>query len=271
MGSPLPYQIHGDGPPLLLLPGLGGKGASWRPFLDTARERFATITLELPGSARGPRLCEPASVRDLAARTAELIEHLRLPALHVAGRSMGGMIAQELALLLPERLRRLVLVSTTGRVDRHLAEVFLLWARMADLGLPPSVRHQSALLWCLGSSALADDERVTAYLRAKGVSDHPAGYAAQARACAAHDALDRLHQIRVPTLVVAGTDDRLTPLTHAEALSKAIPPARLATIPGAGHLPYLETPELFDRHVLGFLTSEPLEESHPCPNASTAS
>jgi pimeloyl-ACP methyl ester carboxylesterase len=92
-----------------------------------------------------------------------------------------------------------------------------------------------------------------------------------------HDALDRLRAIRAPTLVVAGTDDRLTPIWHAEQLSRAIPGARLLYIPDAGHLPYVESPEAFQKGVLEFLQNEsgrrcPREEEDPsCPSVSTPS
>ena len=269
---PLPYQWTGHGPPLLLLSGLGGKGKSWEPFLSTAARRFSTLVFDLPGSGAAPGLIGPVTIRDLARSALELLDHLGLERTAVVGRSLGGMVAQELALLAPERIWRLVLVSTTGRADPHLAEVFRLWARMAELRIPADVRHRSAMLWCLGSRALAESPRTAAYLRAKARTDRPKDYALQARACAEHDALDRLRALRIPTLVVAGTDDRLTPPSHAETLAGAIPGARLLYIPGAGHLPYLEAPEEFERGVLPFLeTPSRAEEDPACPSASTPS
>ena len=274
----LPHAWFGDdGPPLLLIPGLGGKGRSWEPFLSSAAERFRTLVFDPPGSGRAAPLQGPVTIRDLAGATLDLLDRLGIVRTAVVGRSMGGMIAQELALLAPERISRLVLVSTTPRVDRHLAEVFRLWARMADLGVPADVRHKSAMLWCLGSAALERCERTRAYLRAKASSDRPADYAHQARACAGHDALDRLPALRIPTLVVAGADDRLTPVCHAERLAGAIPGARLTVLPETGHLPYVEASEQFARDVLEFLANEaprtaaPYEEERPCPTASTLS
>jgi pimeloyl-ACP methyl ester carboxylesterase len=130
---------------------------------------------------------------------------------------------------------------------------------MAELGVPNEIRHQSSLLWCLGSQSMATERRVRAYLNTKGSADRPSDYALQARACARHDALERLPTLRTPTLVVGGNEDRLTPGPHAEALAKAIPGAELAFIPGAGHLPYLECPDAFARMVLDYLGSEAKE------------
>ena len=252
----LPYQWHGQGDPLVLIAGLGGKGASWQPFLQAAARRFRVLTFDLPGAGAAPPLAGPMSIRDLARSVRRLLDQVGIRSAHVLGRSMGGMVAQELALLAPERVERLVLASTTARPDAHLREIFELWACMAELDLPGELRRRSSLLWCLGSRGLATQPRLQAYLRAHRPAARTLDYALQARACARHDALERLSTLPTPTLVVSGTDDRLMPAQHAEELAKAIPAGRLAYIPEAGHLAYLEGPELFTRIVLGYLKSE---------------
>jgi 3-oxoadipate enol-lactonase len=254
--GPLPHEWHGAGEPLVLVSGLGGKGTSWRPFLKDAAARYRVLCFDLPGSGRAPAAPEDATIRTLAAEALRLFDHLRLERFRLVGRSMGGMIAQEIALAAPDRVERLVLASSCGRSDPHLAEVFRLWARMAELGVPAEIRHKSSMLWCLGAASLSNEASRRAYLVAKREGDRPADYAVQARACASHDALDRLGALRVPTLVVAGGDDRLTPPALAEALAKAIPGAVLEVVPGAGHLPYLESPEIFRDLVLDFLARE---------------
>jgi pimeloyl-ACP methyl ester carboxylesterase len=272
-GTPvLPHEWHGDGEPLVLVAGLGGKGTSWRPFLETAARHFRVLTFDLPGSGRTPPLAGPVSLCDLARALQRLLDDAGLERVRLVGRSMGGMIAQELALLAPERVERLVLVSTTGRCDPHLASVFRLWAQMAEAEVPAEIRHRSSMLWCLGADALADPARAELYLGTKRTGDRPKDYALAARACAEHDALGRLADLGrrhpIPTLVVAGADDRLTPLAHGHALAGAIPGAALEIIPRAGHLPYLEAPAEFDRAVLGFL-QQSTEEASPCRSAST--
>ena len=276
---PLPYRWHGGpGDVLVLIAGLGAKGTSWHPFLETAARSFAVLTFDNPGAGQSPRLCEPVSIADLAGQVVDLLDHLGVRRAHVVGRSMGGMIAQELALLAPERVDRLVLASTTGRPESHLTEVFRLWAQMAALRLPTAIRHRCSLLWCLGDEALASNARVRSYLRARASSDRPEEYALLAEACARHDSLDRLGSLRVPTLVVSGTDDRLMPAANAKALASAIPGSELCWIPGAGHLAYLETPARFAAEVLDFLTHERgarasahSEERISCPNSSMLS
>ncbi len=252
----LPYEWHGEGEPLVVIAGLGAKGTSWHPFLEHAEQQFRVLTFDNPGSGRSPALPGPITIRSLAREVLALLDRLAVERASIAGRSMGGMIAQELALLAPERVDRLALISTTGRSDAHLAAVFRLWARMAEQDVPAALRHQSSLLWCLGRAALEHDERVRVYLEARTRNDRPADYAHQAHACAEHDALGRLGSLAVPTLVLSGSDDRLTPAHHAEALAKAIPGAQLVHIPGAGHLAYLEAPDRFAAEVLSFLGGE---------------
>jgi len=249
----LPCEWHGSGEPLVLVPGLGAKGTSWSPFLERAARSHRVLTFDNRGSGRAPAIRGDISLRELARDLLRLLDQLGVERAAVVGRSMGGMIAQELALLAPERVERLVLVSTSGRADAHLASVFRTWAELAEQGVAPELRHKSSLLWCLGREALERDERVRAYLHARSRTDRPADYALQARACAVHDRLEELWRVTAPTLVVTGTDDRLTPACHAEELTKAIPGARLASVPGAGHLAYLEKPDPFADLVLGFL------------------
>jgi 3-oxoadipate enol-lactonase len=259
----LPYSWHGAGEPVVLIAGLGARGTSWQPFLARVAARYRVLTFDNRGSGVAPELAEPASIRDFARDALDLLDALGVARARVIGRSMGGMIAQELALLAPQRVERLVLVSTTGRVDSHLSHLFSLWADMAEQGVPATIRHRSSLLWCLGSRSVAQDARVAAYLEAKVRGERPQDYVFQARACAEHDALGRLRELRMPVLVVAGSEDRFTPRAHALELAGAISGARLKWIPGSGHLAYLEDPDRFAAAVLPFLEPDAKGVSTP--------
>jgi pimeloyl-ACP methyl ester carboxylesterase len=276
----LPHSWQGSGEPLVLIAGLGGKGTSWHPFLERASAHYRVLTFDNPGAGEALPIRGRITIREMAGQVLDLLDHLGVPRAHVVGRSMGGMIAQELALRAPERVARLVLAATSARSDAHLAGVFRLWAELAESGAPLSIRHKSSLLWCLGKRALEAEGAAERYLVARARKDRPADYALQARACAEHDALDRLSGLAVPTLVLSGADDRLTPTHHAEALVDALPDARGIVIPAAGHLAYLETPDEFAAAVLDFLAKAAVQptrnvihtrEAIPCPNSTTAS
>lgn len=251
------HQWHGHGPPLVLISGLGGKGSSWHPFLERAALRYRVLTFDSRGSGASPALEGPTSIRALARDALALLDHTGIDHAPIVGRSMGGMIAQELALLAPERVSRLALVCTAGRSDPHLAAIFQLWAEMAERGVAPELRHRAQMAWCLGREFARDPACRQRYLERKASApDRAADYALQARACGEHDALERLGALALPTLVVAGGDDRLMPASYSEELAAAIPGARLGCIPRAGHLAYLETPERFAALVLDFLAEE---------------
>ena len=249
----LPYEWHGSGPPLLLLAGLGAKGTSFHPFLDVAAERYRVLTPDLRGSGRAAALAPGTTLCELAADVLELLDTLDVGPLPVVGRSMGGMIAQELALLAPDRVESLVLASTTAHSDAHLTEIFRLLADMSRAGIPAELRHRTSLLWALGRTALEERESVRAYLAARVRNDRPRDYAIQALACAAHDTRDRLANVMRPSLVLAGSEDRFMPTRHALTLAHALPRAELRFIPGCGHLAYLEEPEIFAEVVFEFL------------------
>jgi 3-oxoadipate enol-lactonase/4-carboxymuconolactone decarboxylase len=266
--SSLPYAWHGpdSSEPLVLIAGLGAKGTSWEPFLSTAARSCRVLTFDNRGSGCAPGLPKGARVADLADEALGLLDALGIERMQLCGRSMGGMIAQELALRIPERVTKLVLVSTTGRADAHLSEIFRSWAALAETGVPAALRHRASLLWCLGRESL-ETAVARRYLETRARSDRPLDYARQALACADHDLLAKLGELRCPTLVVGGDDDRLTPMRHAEELTAAIPAALRVTIPGAGHLAYLEAPERFAACVLGFLG----REEAPCRTATRTS
>jgi 3-oxoadipate enol-lactonase len=249
----LPYSWHGSGEPLVLIAGLGAKGTSWRPFLERAASEFRVLTFDNRGCGAAPPLSGPTSIRAFAREALALLDQLGVERAPVIGRSMGGMIAQELAAMAPERVERLVLVSTTARVDPHLRHLFELWADLAERGVDAELRHRSSLLWCLGARAVAQNRHVQSYLAAKVSGERTRDYVLQARACAEHDAVERLAELRVPTLVVAGSEDRFTPREHARQLAEAIPGSQLRWIPGTGHLSYLEDPERFAAAVLPFV------------------
>ncbi len=253
--SDLAHAWHGEGTPLVLIAGLGGKGTSWHPFLESAAVEYRVLTFDNRGTGASPPLPGPIRLRELALDVVRLLDHLHVERAAVVGRSMGGMIAQELALLAPERVSRLVLACTAGRSDPPLAATFRLWSRMAAEGVSPELRHQTSMAWCLGQEFRRDESRARAYLHVKGAADRPRDYALQAEACAEHDALERIGRVCVPTLVISGTADLLTPPRYARELAGAIPKASLCLIPGAGHLAYLEKPERFAREVLDFLAA----------------
>jgi pimeloyl-ACP methyl ester carboxylesterase len=201
----------------------------------------------------------PYTIGDLAGDVAGLLERLRLPPAHVVGLSMGGMIAQELALAAPERVRSLVLLSTLARADewfrRTLAAFGLIRRQVADT----AAFFDVVLPWWVSHRFCEDSERPAWLSWLLRRNPHPQrldGFLRQLDALGRHDAHGRLHALRCPVLIVAGEDDSIAPPRYSRDLLREIPHARLAVLPGIGHAPPLEDPGLLNRHLADFLNGQ---------------
>lgn len=233
----LHYTQPGRGdaaPALLLLHGAGGSRLDWPRALQRLPGR-AVYNLDLPGHGRSPGPA-PDNIPAYAAAVRAAGDTLDQPGIVLAGHSMGGAIAQTLALDPPPWLRGLVLIGTSARLRVAPA---LLEMLAAD---PAAAR---AVLRDLSFAGPAPAMPIQ--------TADPAAALAAFRACDAFDLRDRLGEIRLPTLVIAGAADQLTPLKHGRALAEGLPDARLVILPGAGHFLALEAPQATATAVARFL------------------
>jgi len=256
-GAELYYERAGAGEPLLLIQGMSATHRAWgRPFLDALQGSFETIVFDNRGMGLSGRAELPFAIADMAADTAALLDALGIETAHVVGISMGGMIAQELALAHPERIRTLTLGATyCGGPEGTLMapeDLQMLGAAVAsgerdrvhramwEINLSPGFRGEE--------SRYADFTAMAEELPAP----QPV-ILQQMQACAAHDTSERLAQISVPTLVVHGDADRLLAYSNGRQIAALIP-ARLATLEGVGHMFWWEQPrrsaELIREHAL---------------------
>jgi 3-oxoadipate enol-lactonase len=239
----LHYEQQGDGPPLLLIAGIPAIASDWTPLASRlAVAGFRVIAYDNRGSGASTVTPGPYSTAQLAGDAAALLEHLRLERADVFGMSMGGMIAQELALAEPARVRRLVLGCTHAGLAHALAP-----SREAGRAFALQTDDWARRMRALAPYAFAekvDGALLGAFVAKKcGDVQDPAGYRAQIEAVLAHDAAARLHAISAPTLVLTGDDDRIIPAHSSRLLAERIPGAQLRVIAGTGHLFFLERPE----------------------------
>ena len=246
----------GGSPPLLLIQGLGYARWGWEPVLPGLAERFDVIQFDNRGIGESDAPAGPYSVAEMAVDAVRVLDEAGAERAHVVGTSLGGMIAQELALSHPDRVDRLVLACTTpGGPSAHPmppATVALL-AEAATLEPAVALRRfvENALSPATVASRPEVVERILAHRHE--TAQPPAAWAAQAAAGATFDAYDRLAGLVAPTLVQHGTEDVVVDPRNADVLMRLLPDATLVLFPGAGHLYFWEEPEGFVGSVTSFL------------------
>ena len=201
------YDDHGDGPPLLLVPGIPAISSDWFPFADRLEERFRVVVYDNRGSGHSDAPPGPYSVSQLAGDAIAVLDTLGIERAHVFGVSLGGMIGQELALRFPERVDRLVLGGThasTKDAVRPRREVSLAFAFETD-----DWAERMRVLAPFAFAPGVDPKLLAGFIDKKGGDVQPDhGYRGQIAAVLAHDAADRLASIEHPTLVIAGSQDQ---------------------------------------------------------------
>lgn len=250
------YEELGEGEPLLLVNGLGCDTTTWAAQTGEFARHYRVIAFDNPGSGQTTGPIRPATTEHYAGVAAGLLDRIGAHGAHVVGLSLGGAIAQQLAVRRPELVRSLSLHATWGRTDEYLASVFRSWQSYA-CAVPRLELARQLWLWVYTVWNFNDRPAAMAELE-RAVREHPfpqspEGFCAQADACIGHDVLDRLAEIQAPTYLSVGDRDHLTPAHHVYAIKERIPHARLRVWQQMGHAPYWEIPEEFNARQLEFL------------------
>lgn len=242
---------------ILFLHGLTGTADSWRPVLDALSPMIRCVAWTMPGYGRS-RALRRMTIPALADAAAELLDQLSLPRAVVVGHSIGGFVAQELALTRPDRVEHLVLVGTTAAVGQAAGTAAggfdedLLAALIEPINegrrLLAIARQLIPTLVGPGTPLTVTDAAV----KLMGTLT-PAGYRAALDALPGWDARERLAGLAVPTLCLAGELDRLAPPAAMEELAGLVPDGRIEVVPHAGHLLPLEQPDEVARRIRSFI------------------
>jgi pimeloyl-ACP methyl ester carboxylesterase len=253
-GININYQVEGQGEPLVMIMGFTANRSGWMPQTPFFKKYYRVITFDNRGVGKSDKPPGPYSTRMMADDTAGLMDFLRIEKAHIMGISMGGMIAQELAINYPHRVMKLVLAATYVRQDEtsgDSAELARFWQLTPEkklsamIGLAfnkPLYRFIFALLGRIQTKFVGASGRV--------------GAAGQGEACRQHDTLERLPLITTPTLVIVGTGDRIIKPVSSEVIAGKIPNAKLVKVEGGSHYFSFEMKKVFNREVLNFLKSD---------------
>lgn len=255
-GGSLAYTLRGEGPPLVLISGLGGLASFWNAFAEVCTPYFQVVTYDHRGVGGSSALEGPTSIDAMREDLIGLLDHLGIASAAILGHSTGGAIAQNLALAQPERITRLVLSATFACPCAYMRRLFAGRVELLDrLGIDAYRRHAVTLLnapyWLDANDAVVEAELQAAATRSKPTD--AAVVRERMLAVLGHDAQDRLRQIACPVRIVVAADDIVTPAYLSQRLADGIAQAELAVLPHGGHYAMRAEPELYRDAVLDFL------------------
>jgi pimeloyl-ACP methyl ester carboxylesterase len=243
-GIKIAYYLQGAGEPLVLIRGYGNAASMWYHQVAALSRAFQVITFDNRDTGNSDRVAEPYVISDLAEDTLSLIESLNLGPVHLAGLSMGGMIAMEASLKKPSLVKSLILAGTACNADRGLTsdpEILALFATLPELSDEENVRRSLPAFF--SALTLEDKPFLDDYL-GRSLAQRPplTTFLRHSQAMQGFDCCDRLSQLSVPTLIQHGGADRLLPVENAFWLREKISDARLVIYGGLGHLFLMEDP-----------------------------
>lgn len=254
----LRYLDVGQGTPVVLIHGLAGDYSAWLAQIEALQKDYRVIAFDNRGAGRSTQIDEPVSTADLADDTLALMDYLGVERAHVVGRSMGGAVAQHMAIKAPLRVLSLTLCASFARLDplgrrvlsnmREALEWRMSWADHARHSVQNFV-----------SAGFFNDypERVAKIEQLIGGETRlPACYSRQNEACQTHDTLADLPRIMQPTLIMAGDSDPICSLTATGMLSDGLPNARTEVFEKASHFFLMEQPEKFMGLLAGWLRQQ---------------
>jgi pimeloyl-ACP methyl ester carboxylesterase len=251
----LHYRIEGEGPPLLLIHGLGSDIRGWEFQEKELAKHFQLILVDQRGHGHstGPEMdAVPVSV--FAKDMVTLLDHLGISKAHVAGGSMGGLISQEFALSYPERVDRLILISTGYKITEETVDEVFSW-REAQVEGGDVAYFRKATDSCYPKEFIENNKELMDYLFSKENLLNPDGVMAAGIGLAMFDATDRLAGLKHPTLIVHGDLDKVFDVSLAQEAHEMIPNSRLEIFKGCGHSSGTQMKDKMNETIIDFLTS----------------
>jgi 3-oxoadipate enol-lactonase len=255
----LHWESTGAGDPVLMIMGLGLSGGAWWRTVPVLSRSLRVITFDNRGVGRSRARLHSYTTEAMADDAVSVLDVAGVEQAHVYGFSLGGMVAQQLALRHPERVRSLVLGATHPggpRAVRPSADVMAFFRRRATMTARDAAR--ASVPFNYGPRCRREHkDRIAEDIRRRLAHPFPEqAYRAQILAATLHNTYRRLKRIEAPTLIVHGREDRVVPVANAEILAERIPSARLRILDEAGHLYSTEQPEV-DEEIARFFREAP--------------
>lgn len=293
-GIDLYYEIHGSGEPLLMIEGLGYSAWMWYKQIPVFSKRYQVILFDNRGAGNTDKPDSEYSIEIMADDASGLLRTLGIGPVHALGISLGGFIAQELALRHPDLVKSLSLVSTNSgpgkramRNSQHVNGLFKLWGILpgtfemggkasVPLGFEYGITKEDRIRYGLSLAFTPEyyrqhPEEIERIVRWRLENPQP-GYAwtRQLMAGMNFDSSGRAENIHAPTLILNGTEDRIVTPESARELAQSIPGSRYIEIEGSGHLLFIERSDEFNDTVMGFLDEVDAKNNTPAGSGKNA-
>ena len=252
------YEIHGQGDPLVLIMGLRRNVEWWYGQIPALSKHFKVVAFDNRGAGRSEKPVMDYTIKLFADDTMGLMEALNIKKAHVLGVSMGGYIAQELAINYPDKVRSLVLGCTSAGGERVvLMSSERLKKFTANEGLSPEQILQKDMDIYFSDKFIRENpEKIKEFIEISSrYYQPPDAFMRQFAACLKHDTVKRLQRITVPTLIMSGDDDPLVPPGNSRILKEFISHAELNFFRGKRHCFFIEEADQFNQKVISFLKS----------------
>jgi len=256
---PLYHKVHGSGDPLLLIAGLGADSSCWAGVVNRLSKHFQTIVFDNQGSGRSPLLNKKLTIQQMADDAVKLLDHLKIKRAHLIGHSMGGYIAQEIAINHPERVNKLILEATAPASSVRNNLLFANFSKKLQKKESFEQWIKTWTYWLFSPQTFASGKFVKNFI--KLATKYPyrstaKGFKAQVDAMVKFNTRNRLSKIKAKTLIVEGEDDILILPDEAKELTKAIIKNKYKLIKHCAHYIHLENPSLFTKITLEYLKNK---------------
>jgi 3-oxoadipate enol-lactonase len=253
------YEVHGKGVPLVMIQGFAGNHQAWFFQTSVFKKYYKVVIFDNRGIGRSGKSNEPYTIKTMADDVIGLMDYLNIDKAHVLGLSLGGMVAQEVAISYAERVSKLILGSTfagseVNDVNPELMKVLGIREGSTDVDIR-SIDFRKLMNFMVSSAFNKRLFKMVLVPLSKYSlrSVDPERYLGQMQSLAGYDTLDRLHMIKAPTLVITGKGDRIISPGASEVIASHIPNSKLVLVKGGSHAFFMEMRGRFNKEVLGFL------------------